>query len=259
VTKSTSSAAKNKRKSKTSSTNKSKRNSIAEAKQVKRLCLDREIKSTDVEVLVANLPSAFRAEVSELRRSSKGLTLRVVSATNIISAGDVYTSEGPYLIVVNGNVSCRDAVFSTREFIPGLVIIQGNLRVRSVKFCNGARVFVTGSIEVSECIIGEDGDKNAVMQADKTVTARAVLLRSSAVVYASKGLVAVVCAAGGTYRFRSDIPNEGSGTGGEYFVPTVLDRYDDLDFGLAYQAICKGNEIFKPDVLEKFVVKARKT
>ncbi|NBC45090.1 hypothetical protein [Corallococcus exiguus] len=173
------------------------------------------------------------------------------------------TGNGPYVIQINGSLKTADHLHLwTDDYLPGLVIVRGDLHARTLSFGNGARIFVEGSVLVEDCLFGQYGDRNAVLSAKGELQARAVFLAQGARVYADGGVRALIYAPQGSWEsLTPDIENEGLGDGVAYFDPSVLDRYGDLHFRQAVEAARAGQSLFLPGVEERFAQRlpSRKT
>ncbi|MCP3136770.1 hypothetical protein [Pyxidicoccus xibeiensis] len=188
--------------------------------------------------------------------------LRIIDG-GVDGSGDIDTGKGPYVVLVDGSLKTSGHLdLWTYEYLPGLVIVRGDVHARTLSFGNGARVFVEGSVFVDEWLFGQYGDHNAVLSATGELRARASFLGATAFFYADGGVRSLVYAPrGGWETLEPDIENEGEGDGGGFFDPAVLDRYGDLDFRLAIQAAREGRPLFLPGVEERFPARltSRKT
>ncbi|RKG96368.1 hypothetical protein D7X32_36360 [Corallococcus carmarthensis] len=176
------------------------------------------------------------------------------SDTSVDVSGSIDTGDGPYVIQINGSLRTTDHLrLWTDDYQPGLVIIRGDLQARTFSFANGARIFVEGSVVVEDCLFGQYGDRNAVLSAKGELRARAVFLANTARVYADEGVRSLIYAPRGSWDpLMPDIENEGMGDGIQFFDPSVLDRYGDLEFRRAIEAARAGQALFLPGVEEQF-------
>ncbi|WP_375755638.1 hypothetical protein [Corallococcus exercitus] len=183
--------------------------------------------------------------------------------TGVDVPGSIDTGDGPYVIQINGPLKTKDHLHLwTDDYLPGLVIVRGDLHARTLSFGNGARIFVEGSVLVEDCLFGQYGDRNAVLSAKGEIRARAVFLDHSARVYADGGMRSLIYAPQGSWEsLTPDIENEGTGDGARFFDPSVLDRYGDLHFRQAIEAARAGKPLFLPGVEERFPLRlsSRKT
>ncbi|MFP2924402.1 hypothetical protein ACLESO_04130 [Pyxidicoccus sp. 3LG] len=188
--------------------------------------------------------------------------LRIIDG-GVDSSGDIDTGKGPYVVLVDGPLKTSGHLdLWTYEYLPGLVIVRGDLQARTLSFGNGARVFVDGSVFVDDWLFGQYGDHNAVLSASGELRARASFLGATTFLDADGGVRSLVYASrGGWEKLKPDIENEGEGDGAGFFDPAVLDRYGDLDFPLAIQAAREGRPLFLPGVEERFPARltSRKT
>ena len=206
---------------------------------------------------IAELMTRFGAEpwifeLEELLNDDAPVAVRRYAA--IDTDEDLDTGDGPYAFVVDGDLIGRGhASFWTDDYRQGRLIVNGNLRVRSLSFGNGARVIVRGDAEIERACFGQYGDRNAVLDVAGTLVTPALLLDSYTAAYAGGGIRAVIYAGLGFYEeFAPDIANVREGLDGSYFRPDVLDRYRDLDFQEAIGAVRAGRPLFRPGVQESF-------
>ncbi|WNG20059.1 hypothetical protein [Cystobacter fuscus] len=180
-------------------------------------------------------------------------TVRIIDG-GVDSPGNIDTGNGPYVILVDGPLRTSGHLgLWTDDYLPGLLVVRGDLHARTLSFGNGARVFVDGSVFVDDCLFGQYGDRNAVLAATGELRARASFLGTTARIYADGGVRSLIYAPGGSWEtLEPDIGNEGDGDGAGFFDPTVLDRYGDLDFKRAIQAAREGRPLFLPGVEERF-------
>ncbi|WP_147445172.1 hypothetical protein [Corallococcus sp. CA053C] len=195
------------------------------------------------------------AELAEFERPNgpPSCTVRIIDG-GVDGPGNVDTGRGPYVVLINGPLKASGHLnLWTDDYLPGLVIVRGDLRARTLSFGNGARVFVEGSVFVDDFLFGQYGDHNAVLSATGELRARASFLGAYAYIYADGGVRSLIYAPrGGWETLEPDIENEGVGDGAGFFDPAVLDRYGDLDFRLAIQAARDGRSLFLPGVEERF-------
>ncbi|RKH29150.1 hypothetical protein D7X12_39800 [Corallococcus sicarius] len=179
--------------------------------------------------------------------------LRIIDG-GIDGSGDTDTGKGPYVVLVDGPLKTSGHLdLWTYEYLPGLVIVRGDLQARTLSFGNGARVFVEGSVFVDDWLFGRYGDHNAVLSAKGELRARASFLDVHTFLYADGGVRSLLYASrAGWETLEPDIANEGEGDGKDFFDPAVLDRYGDLDFKRAIQAAREGRPLFLPGVEERF-------
>ena len=188
--------------------------------------------------------------------------LRIIDG-GVDGSGDIDTGKGPYVVLVDGPLKTSGHLdLWTYEYLPGLVIVRGDLQARTLSFGNGARVFVEGSVFVDDWLFGQYGDHNAVLSATGGLRARASFLDTHTFIYTDGGVRSLLYASrAGWETLEPDIENEGVGNGTDFFDPAVLDRYGDLDFPLAIQAAREGRPLFLPGVEERFPARltSRKT
>ncbi|MFP2933957.1 hypothetical protein ACLESO_54310, partial [Pyxidicoccus sp. 3LG] len=158
-------------------------------------------------------------------------TVRIIDG-GVDGSGDIDTGKGPYIVLVDGPLETSGHLnLWTDDYHPGLIIVRGDVRARTLSFGNGARVFIEGSVFVEDCLFGQYGDRNAVLSATGALHARASFLGTTAYIYADGGVRSLLYAPrGGWEKLEPDIGNEGEGDGAGFFDPAVLDRYGDLDF-----------------------------
>ena len=192
-------------------------------------------------------------------------TLRIIDG-GVDGSGDIDTGKGPYVVLVDGPLKTSGHLnLWTYEYLPGLVIVRGDLHARTLSFGNGARVFVEGSVFVDDWLFGQYGDHNAVLSTTGELRARASFLDTHTFIYADGGVRSLLYAStAGWETLEPDIANEGEGIGTDFFDPAVLDRHGrdaDLDFPLAIQAAREGRPLFLPGVEERFPARltSRKT
>ncbi|WP_434420541.1 hypothetical protein [Nannocystis pusilla] len=189
-------------------------------------------------------------------------TPRLVEST-VAAPADLATGPGPYVVVIEGSLEVTGHLsLWTDDYRPGLVVVRGDLRARTLSFDNGARAVVEGSVFVEDCLFGDHGDRNGVLSVAGELRARALLLRHGARAYAGAGVSALIYAAEGTWEgLWPDIADEGVGDGAQFFAGAVLDRYGDLDFKRAIEAARAGHPLFLPGVEDAFPARptARRT
>lgn len=206
---------------------------------------------------IAELMARFGAEpwIFELEELlADDLPVAVRLYTSIDTDDDLDTGDGPYAFVVDGDLVGRGhASFWTDDYRQGRIIVNGNLRLGSLSFGNGARIIVRGDAEIDRACFGQYGDRNAVLDVAGQLATPALLLDPYTVAYAGGGIRAVIYAGLGFYEeFEPDIANVREGNDGRYFRPGVLDRYRDLDFQEAIAAVRAGQPLFLPGVEESF-------
>ncbi|MCY1046249.1 hypothetical protein OV208_33375 [Corallococcus sp. bb12-1] len=164
------------------------------------------------------------------------------------------TGDGPYVVLIEGPLRTTGHLHLwTDDYLPGLVVVRGDLEARTLSFGNGARVFVEGSVRVEGELFGQYGDRNATLVASGEIRARATFLATTAGMYAEGGVQSLVYAPLGIWEsLAPDIENEGVGDGVHSFNPSVLDAYGDLDFRRAIVAAREGRPLFLPGVEERF-------
>lgn len=221
------------------------------------------MRQVSVAALREYFPKKLQFEVDEWQRKTEPSSNCWVATGIVLPTVNVSVPKGPSATVIDGSLTCNHAQFETDDYAPGLVLVSGDLRARSLSFANGARVFVTGTVEVETFIFGQHGDRDGVLSA-RNVSAQAVLLDRFSSIWAEKELSAYLFGALGWYeKLVPDFVNSGEGEDDTIFVDEVLDpkmknaKY--LDFDRAIAATRQGKPVFKPGVLPKKVMKPRRT
>ncbi|NMO18770.1 hypothetical protein HPC49_14005 [Pyxidicoccus fallax] len=100
-------------------------------------------------------------------------------------SGDIDMGNGLYVVLVDGPLESSVLLHLwTDRYLPGLVIVRGDLQARTLSFGNGARAFVEGSVFVGDWLFGQYGYHNAVLSAMGGLRARATFLGSYAQIHA---------------------------------------------------------------------------
>ncbi|RKH08795.1 hypothetical protein D7X74_30860 [Corallococcus sp. CA047B] len=214
--------------------------------------LDELGESTTLLEVRARLRSHRWAPELDIFERSPGVVRRLDAGLDAPEGLD--TGDGPYVVLVEGPLRTTGHLHLwTDDYLPGLVIVRGDLEARTLSFGNGARVFVEGSVRVEGELFGQYGDRNAALVATGVIQARATFLETTAGMYAEGGVQSLVYSPLGLYEsLVPDIENEGVGDGVHSFDPSVLDAYGDLDFRKAIQAAREGRPLFLPGIEERF-------
>lgn len=164
----------------------------------------------------------------------------------------VETKVGPFLVIVDGDLVTPDYIrFSTDDYVPGLIVVTGDLRAKALFFELGVRIVVEGSAVISQACLGRWGDANAMLDVHGELDTPVLALDGHTPVYAERGVRSVISDGLGWWEpLRPDIL---PGTDAEYFRRDVLDHDGlDLDFERAFAAACEGTPLLLPGAEESF-------
>ncbi len=165
----------------------------------------------------------------------------------------IETAAGPFVVVVDGDLTTPDYVrFSTDDYIPGLVVVTGDLSAGTLWFECGARVVVEGSAVVTRACFGRWGDHNAMLHVDGELDTSLLALDGQTPVYAERGIRSLIYGGLGWWKtLKPDIlPHDGGHD--RYFPPELMTGYATLDFDLAFAAARAGSPLLLPGVEESF-------
>ncbi|WP_194909523.1 hypothetical protein [Catenulispora rubra] len=163
----------------------------------------------------------------------------------------VETAGGPFMAVVNGDLVTSDHVhFGTDDYIPGLIVVTGDLHAETLFFASGARVIVEGSVRVAQACFGRWGDENALLDVQGELETPVLVLDGYTPAFARRGVRTVTCNSLGWWDGMT--PDILPTAEKDYFRPELLDRHGDLDWDLAYAAAREGLPLLRPGAEESF-------
>jgi len=163
----------------------------------------------------------------------------------------VETEGGPFMVVVHGDLVTSDHVrFCTDDYVPGLIIVTGDLRAETLFFESGARVVVEGSARIAQACFGRWGDENALLDVQGELETPVLILDGQTPAFAHRGVRTVTCNSLGWWDGMT--PDILATAEKDYFRQDLLDGHGDLDWDLAYAAAQEGLPLLRPGAEESF-------
>ncbi|WP_370377210.1 hypothetical protein [Catenulispora sp. GAS73] len=163
----------------------------------------------------------------------------------------VETDGGPFMVVVNGDLVTSDHVrFCTDDYIPGLIVVTGDLRAKTLFFESGARVIVEGSARIAQACFGRWGDENAMLDVQGELETPVLVLDGQTPAFAHRGVRTVTSNSLGWWDgMKPDILLDQRK---DYFRQDLLNSDGGLNWDLAYAAAQEGSPLLRPGAEESF-------
>jgi hypothetical protein len=167
----------------------------------------------------------------------------------------VETGDGPFVVVVDGDLVTPDVVrLGTDDYVPGLVVVTGDVRAGTLWFECGARVIVEGSAVITQACFGTWGDRNALLDVRGELEAPLLALDGHTPVFAQRGIRSVICNGLGWWKtLEPDILLSREAPDlDRFFRPDVLSDPRTLDFHRAFDAARAAAPLLLPGVEQSF-------
>lgn len=163
-----------------------------------------------------------------------------------------FESELSFVVVVDGDLATPGHIrFSTDDYVPGLVVVTGDLRAGALFFELGARIVVEGSAVITQACLGRWGDANAMLDVHGELDVPLLALDGHTPVFAERGVRSVTSNTLGWWEPLT--PDILPGDVAKSFRRDVLDdRGLRLDFERAFAAAREGSPLLAPGVAESF-------